>query len=220
MREIFKTFTVTHAYQCTYSVGSYSSYLNWVSLDGGTDRGFTLDEQTQRPVPSSPFNISSVTLTEKFAPLIGVNFTLKNELQFSAEYRDQRTLTLNSSAGQIVEATTRGLKFGMGYKLVNFNTVLKMRGSQRGVSNDLTLNAEFGLQNNQSLIRKITENYSQPTSGSNTWNINFTASYVMSKNVTLSAYFDHQVNKPIVTTSSYPTTNSSYGISLNINLAR
>ena len=42
----------------------------------------------------------------------------------------------------------------------------------------------------------------------------------MSKNVTLSAYFDHQVNKPIVTTSSYPTTNSSYGISLNINLAR
>ena len=108
----------------------------------------------------------------------------------------------------------------MGYKIVNFNTVLKMRGSQRGVSNDLTLNAEFGLQNNQSLIRKITENYSQPTSGSNTWNINFTASYVMSKNVTLSAYFDHQVNKPIVTTSSYPTTNSSYGISLNINLAR
>ena len=220
MREIFKTFTVTHAYQCTYSVGSYSSYLNWVSLDGGTDRGFTLDEQTQRPVPSSPFNISSVTLTEKFAPLIGVNFTLKNELQFSAEYRDQRTLTLNSSAGQIVEASTKGLKFGMGYKIVNFNTVLKMRGSQRGVSNDLTLNAEIGVQNNKSLIRKIAENYSQPTSGSNTWNINFTASYVMSKNVTLSAYFDHQVNKPIVTTSSYPTTNSSYGISLNINLAR
>ena len=161
-----------------------------------------------------------MTLTEKFAPLIGVNFTLKNELQFSAEYRDQRTLTLNSSAGQIVEASTKGLKFGMGYKIVNFNTVLKMRVSQRGVSNDLTLNAEIGVQNNKSLIRKIAENYSQPTSGSNTWNINFTASYVMSKNVTLSAYFDHQVNKPIVTTSSYPTTNSSYGISLNINLAR
>jgi hypothetical protein len=38
-----------------------------------------------------------------------VNATLKNELQFNAEWRDQRTLTLNSAAGQIVEATTRGL---------------------------------------------------------------------------------------------------------------
>ena len=57
-------------------------------------------------------------------------------------------------------------------------------------------------------------------SGTNTININFTASYILSKRLTLSAYFDHQVNSPIVTTSAYPTTNSSYGISLNLNLAR
>lgn len=219
MRNIFKSFTISHAYQCTYSVGSYSSYLNWVSVDG--DRlGFTLDETSGNPIPSSPFNISSVAITERFAPLIGVNFTLKNELQFNAEYRDQRTLTLNSAAGQVVEATSRGLKFGMGYKIVGFNTVLKMRGSQQGISNDLTLNAEFGIQNNQALIRRIENNYTQPTSGTNTWNINFTASYILSKRVTLSAYFDHQVNSPIVTTSSYPTTNTSYGLSINMSLAR
>ncbi len=29
MRSIFKNFTLSHAYQCTYSVGSYSSFLNW-----------------------------------------------------------------------------------------------------------------------------------------------------------------------------------------------
>lgn len=42
----------------------------------------------------------------------------------------------------------------------------------------------------------------------------------MSKRLTLSAYFDHRVNTPLVTTSSYPTTNTSYGISLNLSLAR
>ncbi len=219
MRDIFKTFTLSHAYQCTYSVGSYTSFLNWVSVDGG-NLGYTLDELSGRPVPSSPFNISSVAITEKFAPLIGVNVTLKNELQFNAEYRDQRTLTLNSAAGQVVEAITRGFKFGAGYKIVGFNTVLKMKGSQQGISNDLTLNAEVGIQNNQALIRRIEGNYTQPTSGTNSFNINFTASYVMSKRVTLSAYFDHQVNNPIVTTSSYPTSNTSYGISMNISLAR
>ncbi len=220
MRNIFKTFTVNHAYQCTYSVGSYSSYLNWQSVDGSANLGYTLDELTGEPIPSSPYNISSVAITERFAPLFGINATLKNDLQFNAEYRDQRTLTLNTSAGQLVEATQRAIRIGAGYKIIGFNTFLKMKGSQQGISNDLTLNAECTFQRNQALIRRIEDNYTQPTSGSNTIGINFTASYILSKRLTVSAFFDHQVNSPIVTTSSYPTTNSSYGISLNLSLAR
>ena len=219
MRKWFKSFSLTHAYQCTYSVGSYTSFLNWVSADGG-NLGFTLDELTGRPIPSSPFNITSVAITEKFAPLIGLTFTLQNELKFNAEYRDARTLTLNSSAGQVVEATTRGMKFGVGYKIVGFNTFLKMKGSQNGVSNDLTLQADIGIDHNQALIRRIEGNYTQPTSGTKSFNINFTASYILSKRITLSAYFDHQVNNPIVTTSAYPTTNTNYGVSINLSLAR
>ena len=220
MRNIFKTFTVNHAYQCTYSVGSYSSYLNWQSVDGNANLGYTLDELTGEPIPSSPYNISSVAITERFAPLFGINATLKNDLQFNAEYRDQRTLTLNTSAGQLVEATQRAIRIGAGYKIIGFNTFLKMKGSQQGISNDLTLNAECTFQRNQALIRRIEDNYTQPTNGSNTIGINFTASYILSKRLTVSAFFDHQVNSPIVTTSSYPTTNSSYGISLNLSLAR
>lgn len=218
MRNIFKTFTLSHAYQCTYSVGSYSSYLNWLSAEG--DLGFTLDELTGQPVPSSPFNISSVAITERFAPLIGVNVTLKNEMQIKAEYRDQRTVTLNSAAGQVVEAASKGMTFGLGYKIVGFNTVLKMRGSGTGVSNDLTLNADVSIQNNQALIRRIEGAYTQPTSGTRTFGLNFTAQYILSKRLTISAYFDHQVNTPIVTTSSYPTTNTSYGLNFNLSLAR
>ena len=70
--------------QCTYSVGSFSSYLNWAGTGRG-DLGFTLDELSGQPVPSTPYNISSVAITERFAPLFGVNVTLKNELKVSAE---------------------------------------------------------------------------------------------------------------------------------------
>lgn len=218
MRKWFKSFSLKHAYQCTYTVGSYSSYLNWISADG--EFGFTLDELTGQPIPSSPYNISSVAITEKFAPLIGVNFTLKNELQFNAEYRDSRTLTLNSSAGQLVEAATKGITIGAGYKIVGFNSVLKIKGSQQGISNDLTLNADFSFQKSQALIRRIEDNYAQATSGTQSVSINFTASYVMSKRMTIAAFFDHQINTPLVSSSAYPTTNSSYGISFNLSLAR
>ncbi len=218
MRNIFRSFTINHAYQCTYTVGSYSSYLNWATADG--ELGFTLDELTGEPIPSSPYNISSVAIMERFAPLIGVSMTLKNDITLNAEYRDSRTLTLNTAAGQVVEATNRGITVGAGYKIVGFNTFLKMKGSENGISNDLTLHADFSIVNNQALIRRIETGYTQATSGSRTMNLNFTASYIMSKRLTLSAFFEHQVNTPIVTTSAYPTTNTAYGIQLSLSLSR
>lgn len=215
---IFKAFVLTHAYQCTYSVGSYGSFLNWMEVDG--DRGFTLNETTGEPIPSSPYNISSVAITEKFAPLIGVQVTLKNDLKITGEYRDSRTLTLNSDAGQLVEAQSHNITLGLGYKIVGFNTVLKMAGSGRGISNDLTLNADFSIQQNHALIRRIESNYTQATSGTRTLGFNFSANYVLNRRVTLGAFLDHQVNTPLISSSAYPTSNSSYGINFNLSLSR
>ena len=219
LSEIFRALTLSHAYQCTYAVGSYSSYLNWITADG-QNLGFTLDELTGQPIPSSPYNISSVAITERFAPLIGVSATLKNNLTFNAEFRDQRTLTLNTSAGQVVEATQRGITAGVGYKIVGFNTVLKIKGSQQGVSNDLSVNGDFSLQHNQALIRKIENNFTQATSGTRTIRFNLTANYILSRRMTLGMYFEHQINTPLVSSAAYPTTNTAFGLSFNFSLAR
>ncbi|MCM1369698.1 MAG: cell surface protein SprA [Candidatus Amulumruptor caecigallinarius] len=221
MRKWFKSFVLSHAYQCTYQIGSYSSFMNWVGTDGaGNGMGYILNEQTQSPVPSSRYNIPSVTITEKFAPLLGVKFTLFNDITFNAEYRDSRTLSLNTSAGQLVETNSKQLAIGAGYKIANFNKILKIGGKQGTVSNDLTLNLDFSWSNNQSLIRRIETAYTQATQGTSTFSVNFMASYILSKRITLSAFFDHQTNTPLVSNASYPTSNSNYGIAVNVSLAR
>lgn len=219
LSQIFKSILISHAYQCTYSVGSYSSYLNWISVDGG-ERGFTLDELTGRPIPSSPYNISSVAITERFAPLIGAAVTLNNDLTINAEWRNSRTLTLNTSAGQVVESTTSGITAGVGYKFVGFNSVLKIKGSQQGISNDLTVNGDFSYQINQALIRRIETAYTQATSGTRTVSFNLTANYVLSRRLTIGMFFEHHINTPIVSSNAYPVTDTAYGLSFNLNLAR
>lgn len=219
LRRWFKSITLNHAYQCTYSIGSYSSYMNWVG-NGMGDNGFVMNEQTQTPQPSSPFNIPSVAITEKFAPLIGLKVTMKNELTLNAEYRDARTLNLNTSAGQIVETSSKQLQVGAGYKIANFNKILKIGSKQGMVSNDLTLNLDFSWSHNQSLIRRIETAYTQATQGTETFSINFMASYQLSKRITLSMFFDHQTNTPLVSNNAYPTSNSNYGIAVNVSLAR
>ena len=214
----FKAVTLTHAYQCTYTVGSYSSFLDWMSVDG--DLGFTRDELTGQPVPSSPYNISSVSITERFAPLLGIQVTLNNDLRISAEYRDGRTLTLNSDAGQLVEACSNNVTVGVSYKIVGFNTVLRLRGSGHGISNDLTVNADFSYQQNQALIRRIETDYTQATSGTRTIGFNISANYVLNRRVTLGAFIDRQVNTPLISSSAYPTSTGSYGVTLNLSLDR
>ncbi|HIX45555.1 MAG TPA: cell surface protein SprA, partial [Candidatus Barnesiella excrementipullorum] len=217
-KKYFKSFTLNHAYQCTYSVGSYSSFLNWIGIDG--EMGYTLDELSGNPVPSSPYDISSVSITERFSPLIGVNMTMKNNLTCRAEYNDSRVLTLNSSAGQIVEATTTDITVGLSYKIANFNKIIKIGSTQTGINNDLDITADFSYRNTMSLIRRIDENYTQATTGTRTLAVKATANYVLSRRITLGVYFDHQVNTPLVSSSAYPVTNSNYGISIQLSLVK
>ena len=218
MKKWFKSFTIQHAYNCTYSTGGYSSYLNWVGVNG--DYGFTLDEATQSPVPSSPYNISSVAITERFNPLIGFNATLNNDLKINMQYTDSRTLNLNSQAGQIVETGSRQITIGAGYKIANFNKIIKIGSRQGNVSNDLTLDLDLNFASNSSLIRRIETAYTQATQGTKSFSLNFMASYVLSRRITLAAYFDHQVNTPLVSSSAFPTSNSNFGVSINMSLAR
>ena len=217
-KRLFKNFTLTHAYQCVYSVGSYNSFTDWVTIGNGL--GFTRDVLTGGAIPSSPYNISSISLTEKFAPLIGFNATFFNDLSLNLQFDDQRTLTLNSSAGQLVEASSRSFTLGGSYKIANFNKVLKIKSKQQNVNNDLTFNLNVKMSSNTALIRKIDLKTAQATSGTRTWSVNFTANYVVSKRITMGAYFDYQTNTPLVSTSAYPTTNSNYGLTINMSLVK
>ena len=226
-KKLFKAFNLNHVYQCVYNVGSFTSYSDWVTIGEGL--GFTQDALTYGAIPSSPYNIASVTLTEKFAPLIGYTATFFNDISLNAQYDDQRTLTLNSSAGQLVEATTKSFSLGGSYKIANFNQVLKLKTKQQNVNNDLTFNLNVKMSSNTALIRKwrmveetktIEQDLAQATSGTRTWSVNFTANYVVSKRITLGAYFDYQSNMPLVSTSSYPTTSSNYGLSINMSLVK
>lgn len=219
INHIFKNITLSHSYQCTYSVGAYSSYLNWQSV-AGERLGYTMDELTGQPIPSSPYNISSVAINERFAPLIGAAVTLNNDLTINAEWRSSRTLTLNTSAGQVVEATSGGVTAGIGYKIVGFNSVLKIKRSAQSISNDLSINADFSYQINRALIRRIETAYTQATSGTRTIGLNLTANYVLSRRLTLGFFFEHHINTPIVSSNSYPVTDTAYGLNFNLNLAR
>ncbi len=217
----FKTLSLSHAYTCTYAIGSYASYTNYVENEQGL--GFTLDVTNDVPVPSSEFDISTVTLTESFSPLLGVNATLLNGITAKVEYKQTRSVALNMSAAQLVENVSKDLTVGTGYKIANFGQKVGLPGGsntrERSVSHDLNLKLDITHRNQVALLRKIEDVYSEATSGNRAWNINFSTDYQFSRMLNLKFYWQKQINTPLISTS-YPTVNTDFGLTLSFSLTR
>lgn len=218
VKKYFKSVTLSHQYRCSYSVGAFTSFLNWV--DAGQDGlGYIQSILNDNPTPSSPYSISSVSLTEAFSPLLGADATLLNNVTVRADYSTTRNLSLNTTSYQLVEALSKKVTIGLGYKYAEFNKVLKMKKT-RDFSNDLTVRLDFSYNKMQSLIRKIDTQLTQATSGNIAKTISFSADYGLSRALTVRAFYDIQINEPLISSASYPTSNSNYGISLRFSLAQ
>ena len=218
VKKYFKSVTLSHQYRCSYAVGAFTSFLNWV--DAGQDGlGYIQSILNDNPTPSSPYSISSVSLTEAFSPLLGADATLLNNVTVRADYSTTRNLSLNTTSYQLVEALSKKVTIGLGYKYAEFNKVLKMKKT-RDFSNDLTVRLDFSYNKMQSLIRKIDTQLTQATSGNIAKTISFSADYGLSRALTIRAFYDIQINEPLISSASYPTSNSNYGISLRFSLAQ
>lgn len=211
IKEHFKSMILHHQYQSSYNVGSYSSLLQWEA--GRDGMGFV------NGLPSSPYSISAVNISEGFNPLFGVDATLLNNITSRIEFRKRRNLNLNITSYQLVEALTNEFIVGVGYKLTEFNKVLGMRKSEN-FSNDLTVRMDYSHRRMQSLIRKIDDGLTQPTSGNVAKTLQFSADYGLSRSLTLRAFYDLQINEPLVSTASFPTSNSNYGVTVRFSLSQ
>jgi cell surface protein SprA len=241
-RDIFKSVNINHSYKSIYAVGSYSSFSTFMEYMNGL--GFVTDATTGNPVPSSMYNVSTVSINEAFSPLLGVDMTFDNNLTAKLEYRTTRVLSLSMTSIQINEATSHDWVLGMGYRLNNFN--IFGGGNRREVksnassnkqndknrtqpnnnrqnnqpNHDLNLRLDLSYRRQASISRDIATMTSAASSGNTAFKLSFMADYTLSKLLTMSFYYDRQTNTPLLSSSSYPTTTSDFGLSMKFSLTR
>jgi cell surface protein SprA len=220
IKDKFRSVSISHAYTSRYSIGSYTSYSTWVAMDGNKHMGYVRDVQTNNPIPSSPYDISSVSINEQFSPLIGINAALKNSMTAKAEYKKSRNLSLNLSSTQLIDAASEEFVIGFGYVIKDFDVILKLKNNtQSRVKNDLKLNADLSYKDIKSLLRKIDENLTQASSGNKLLTLKIMADYVFSSKVNIQMFYDKQVSTPLIS-SSFPVSATNFGVSFKFMLTR
>ncbi|MCL1934368.1 MAG: cell surface protein SprA [Candidatus Azobacteroides sp.] len=217
----FRVFTLEHKYSSLYSVGAFNSYMNWITANGNDDIGFVQNIMSDDPFPSSPYDIKTVSINEAFTPLIGLTSTFLNNVSLSFKYNRARNVNLNITSYQITELLKNEFSLGTGYRFDNFNKVLKIKKTGgANFNNELKVDATVSYNKTYSLIRKIEDNFTQAISGDSQTMLKLSSDYSLSKMVTLQAFFDKQISNPLVSSTAYPLTKTSFGVNVRVNFTR
>ena len=163
IRDHFKSVTLNHAYKSIYSVGSYNTYSSWMEYMG--DLGFVKNVTDNAIVPSSMYDVSSVSINESFAPLAGLDMTLNNNMTVKVEYRKTRVLTLSMTSAQLNEASSNDFVIGWGYKINDFKFSSLFGGRRKRTAGSREgNNRNANASNNRNASRNSSNNKSRATS--------------------------------------------------------
>ncbi|MBK1894133.1 T9SS outer membrane translocon Sov/SprA [Chryseobacterium paridis] len=204
----FSKFDILHSYNATYTATGIQSsidYFNAISTNGSL-----FDVNGNR---INPFTFSQVGYVESFSPLIGVDVTMRNNMQFGIQYNRNRMLLLGLVNQTLTEDANTEYVVRLGYIIRNFRLgVNDTRRRGKGKGSDLNIRGDFSLRDSRTSVTNILLDDSQLTGGQRLMNIKLSADYNVSENLNLRVFYEQMTSKYKISTA-FPLSTVRAGLS-------
>ncbi|RAU82625.1 cell surface protein SprA [Pontibacter arcticus] len=218
-KQWFSQVNLTHAYNASYNITNFTTSLGYNQEPEGLPN---LLNEFNKIVPY--YLVSQITVSERLAPLIGVNFRTKTNLSGRLEYKIERNLSLNLTNAQVTETNVKDYVLGFGYTTTNFRIPFSFGGRPIVLDNELTMRLDFSVRDNQTVQRAIARDeqgversQNQITNGTRQLQLRPTIDYIISERVNLQFYVLRTVSDPKISTS-FKNSVSEGGIQLRVSL--
>lgn len=213
LRNLVQSASISHSYRSTYNIGNFLSNFDFTKMADGFS--YIRDAVNGNFIPE--FDISMISISEQFSPLINLEVIWENDISTHAEIRKSRIVSLSLANNQLSELTSNEWIFGVGYRFRDVQLIFRTGGTQRVLSSDLNIRGDLSIRENKTVVRRLAEGNLQPTAGQTIFSIKFSADYIISERFDVKLFFDRMVNKPIVQLS-YPMATTNIGFSLRFTL--
>ncbi len=212
IQNIFRSVNISHSYQSTFNIGSYTTYVDLEFEDDGLT--YIRDFQNNF---YPEFQINAVSINEKISPLINVDVTWNNNLITRFEISKSRILALGLANNQLTETKNNDLVIGTGYRFKE----VPLKINEKTYKSDLNVRIDLSIRDNKTLIRNLAQladdEVTQITTGQKVFKINATADYVLNPRFNVQLFFDRTLNKPY-TSRSFLTADTNIGFSIRFTL--
>lgn len=209
IRSLFSKFDINHAYTSTYTATGVQSNIDYYNNPVGVDvRGDKLN----------PYVVSQVMYVEEFAPLIGADVTLRNNIELRAQYNRNRMFLLGLVNGTLTEDSLSEYILGMGYILKDLTFKMRFKGKVKTIKSDLNVRVDFSLRDNRTRITNFLIDDSQVTGGQRILGLKISADYNMSENLNFKVFYDQLMTRYKISTA-FPLSTVRAGISATFTFA-
>jgi len=212
-----KKLTLSHSYRSTYSINSFRTNINYVDANG-----YPIQTQQYSTDYIPRYDMGQITITEQFAPLIGIDMTWHNSLSTKIEYKKSRNLNLSFANNQVTEVKSNEFVVGLGYRIKSLGfSVRAMGGGGRKtrMESDVNIKLDFSIRSNKTILRRIDEEINQVSAGQKIISINASIDYMLNQNLNIRFFFDKIINNPFVS-NQYKNSTTNGGISLRFSLSQ
>ena len=216
--KIFTNFSLTHAYNGSLAMNSFTSALLYRDVSHYNYPSF-IDTVSNNYIPF--FLVPNITIQEQFAPLFGIDVTLTNNLNLKFDYTKQRQLSLSLIDYQLSEVRSSEISFGGGFRKKGMKLPFKVpftKADTKKLDNEINFSLNFSIRNNVTSNSRLDQNSAFATNGSREITISPTVDYYISNRINIKLYFDQRRVNPYIS-SSAPTVDTRAGVQVRISLS-
>ncbi|REC46243.1 T9SS outer membrane translocon Sov/SprA [Chryseobacterium pennipullorum] len=212
----FTKFDILHGYTATYTATGIQSNIDYHGNPGGfyqtvDDAGNVVKNDGDK---INPYTFAQVGYVESFSPLIGVDVTMRNNMQFGLQYNRTRMMVMGLINHTLTEDANSEYVVRLGYIVRNFRLgTANIRGrGTRGKGSDLNIRGDISLRDSKTSIMNILLDDAQVTGGQRLMNIKLSADYNVSENLNLRVFYEQMTSKYKISTA-FPLSTIRAGIS-------
>ena len=217
--KIFTNLTLTHGYTATLGMNSFTSALLYQDVSRFGYPSF-IDANSNNYIPY--YLVPNITIQEQFSPLVGIDFSLVNQLTGKLEYVKTRQLSMSLIDFQLSEVRSKQLTIGAGYRKRGLKLPFKIPFSKKDtkqLGNEINFRFDFSIRDNVTSNSRLDQQSAFATAGSREITLSPTIDYYISNRINLKLYFDQRRVTPYIS-SAAPTVNTRAGMQIRISLAQ
>ena len=211
----FSKFDILHAYSSTYTATGIQSSVDYYNAQNNPS---TAPQEDTFGNKFNPYTFSQVGYVEAFSPLIGADVTMRNNMQFRAQYNRDRLFVLGLVNQTLTEDSGNEYIVGFGYILKDLKFKMNFKGKTRTIKSDLNVRGDFSLRDSQTRITNILQNDSQITGGQRMMSFKLSADYNMSQNFNIRLFYDQLMTRYKISTA-FPLSTIRAGLTATFTFA-
>lgn len=223
LKKTFKSVTLRHGYRGTYTVGGFTQNVRYSGDgDGFSDQFFAVGVQGSGDSIfnlESQYVIPSVSFSESFSPLAGVNMKFQNGLSANVDLKMSRNVALNMTNVQLTETRNKDFTIGISYRNDKMDKTLQLFGRTIELKNSLNARLDVTLRDAKTRNRKLDfDGNSDFTAGNFQLIVKPSVDYVVNTKLNVRFYIEHNRNRPALSTS-FPSSYTAVGFQVRFTLS-